>query len=269
LFYLEYDPIAYLFSFQIRRSLADIADYVPLDLSVLACGFTVWFDVYIMEFHRDILYRLSLDFKWFDPLKVAPFIRIAARILASSFMGLTIHDGDREAEILHIGYTQSMYMSEEIGKFPKLYNEVNKHDKRLPPYKYANLRHERAIRVLRLSPSDSDTALLVCSIEKVILDANPTFEALSYAWDDEKGDRYVVCKGTCKGACDGVCDGICNRTVLRVSKNCAAACAESEYSKGKRQGGCGWMRFASTRELPRKRRGNWQSWVKSTRRQKE
>ena len=269
MFYLEYDPIAYLFSFQIRRSLADIADYVPLDLSVLACGFTVWFDVYIMEFHRDILYRLSLDFKWFDPLKVAPFIRIAARILASSFMGLTIHDGDREAEILHIGYTQSMYMSEEIGKFPKLYNEVNKHDKRLPPYKYANLRHERAIRVLRLSPSDSDTALLVCSIEEVILDANPTFEALSYAWDDEKGDRYVVCKGTCKGACDGVCDGICNRTVLRVSKNCAAACAESEYSKGKRQGGCGWMRFASTRELPRKRRGNWQSWVKSTRRQKE
>jgi hypothetical protein len=224
--------VPYLFSFQIRRSLADIVDYVPLDLSILTAGFTLWFDVYIMQFHRDILYRLSLDFKWFNPLKVAPFIRIAVRILASSFTGWTIRDGDGKAEILHIGYIQSMYMSEEIGKFPKLYDEVKKHDKRLPPYKYANLRHAPSIRVLRLSPSDSDTALLVCSIEEVILDAKPTFEALSYAWDDEKGDGYVVCKGTCKGACDGGCDGICNRTVLRVSKNCAAALRRIRIQQG-------------------------------------
>jgi len=261
--------IPYLFSFQIRQSLADIVDYVPLDLSILTSGFTLWFGVYIMQFHRDILHRLSLDFKWFNPLKVVPFIRVAARILTSFFTGWTIRGSDRMAEILYMGFTQGMYMFEEIGKFAKLYSEVNKHGKRLLPYKYTNLRHTRAIRVLRLSPSNSDTALLVCSIEEVILDSKPTFEAVSYAWDDEKGDGYVVCKGTCKGACDGVCDGICNRTVLRVSKNCAAALRRIRIQQGQTPRRLWVMRFASTRELLRKRRRNWQSWVKSTRRQKE
>jgi hypothetical protein len=223
--------VPYIFSFQLRRSLADIVDYVPLDLSILTSGFTLWLDVYIMQFHQDILYRLSLDFNWFNPFNFAPFIRIAG-ILASSFIGWTIRAGDGKAELLHIGYTHSVYMSEDIGKFPQLYDELDKHDKRLLPYKYANLRHTRAIRVLRLSPSDSDTDLLVCSIEEVILDAKPTFEALSYAWDDEKGDGYVVCKGACKGACGGFCDGICDKTVLRVSKNCAAALRRIRIQQG-------------------------------------
>lgn len=225
--------VPYIFSFQIRRALGDMADHVPLDLLVLTSGFTLWFDVYIMLFHRDILDRLSLDFKWFNPSNVPPFIRIAARVLVYSFTGWTMRGMDGKAELLHMGYTHSMYISDEIGKFPKLYDDVNKHDRTLPPCKYANLRHARAIRCLRLSPSVSDTALLVCSVEEVILDTNPTFEALSYAWDDEKGDGYVVCKGTCNGACDGAYHGVCNRSVLRVSKNCAAALRRIRIQQGK------------------------------------
>jgi Heterokaryon incompatibility protein (HET) len=109
-----------------------------------------------------------------------------------------------------------MYMLEGIGKFPKLYQEVRKHDDRLRRYEYVNLSHAGAIRVLRLSPSESDTAPLVCSIEEVILDYSPRFEALSYAWDDEKGNGYVNCNGA----------------VLRVSKNCEAALRRIRIQQG-------------------------------------
>jgi hypothetical protein len=222
--------VPYLLSIQMRNAGADMVDHVPFDLSFLMAGFSFWFDIYIMQFHRDLLYRLSLESKWIDPLKIAPTIRTAVRILASFFKRWAIVNG--QAELMLVGYTQSTFMSEEIGKFPKLYDEVVKHDKGLLPYKYTKLRHQRAIRVLRLTPSDSDTALLVCSMEQVILDTESNFEALSYAWDDQQGDRFVVCKGICDWACERACDGTCHNTVLRVSQNCAAALRRIRIQQG-------------------------------------
>jgi hypothetical protein len=50
------------------------------------------------------------------------------------------------------------------------------------------------------------------------LDVCSPFEALSYAWDDEKGDGHIVCDGA----------------ILRVSKNCAAALRRIRIQAGQR-----------------------------------
>jgi hypothetical protein len=104
MYWLVIFVVPYLLSLQMRDSFADAANHIPGDLSMIWGVFTIWFDVYIMKFHRDLLCGLSLDFKWFNPLKVPPFILIAVRYLTRVFMGWNVRKENGEAEIMHIAF---------------------------------------------------------------------------------------------------------------------------------------------------------------------
>ncbi|KAI9148168.1 Heterokaryon incompatibility protein [Paramyrothecium foliicola] len=204
----------YLLSFKMRETLGEIADNVPFDLSLLVSAFTRWFDLYIMNFHHDLLLGLSLEFNWFTPLVVPQFIPIAVRVFADYCMSLKVHS--RKAELLRLVRTQGIFRYLQGRDFPKLYDNLERHGAGSSPYKYRHLQHPRAIRILRLDPSEKDTAPLVGSLEEEVLDGCSDFKALSYAWDDEKGDGHIICGGS----------------ALRVSKNCAAALRRIRIAAG-------------------------------------
>src|SRR5689334_2388161 len=65
----------------------------------------------------------------------------------------------------------------------------------MSPFRYDNLSHSRAIRVLRLQPGSSRAAPLVCKLTEVSLDDGPAYEALSYTWGDPGLRDSIVCNG--------------------------------------------------------------------------
>jgi len=202
--------VPHIFSFHMRGSMHDFVEHVPFDLSLLCSLFTLWFDVHVMQFHRQLLRGLALKPRWFNASKIPLFIFTAGRM----YTGVA---RNREAELIHHSICMGVYNIEMMRRFPRLSGRVDEVDKSLPQHKYTPLRYGRAIRTLRLDPSASDTAPIVCSLKQTILDLAPSFEALSYSWDDDQGDEQIICDGA----------------ALRVSKNCLAALRRIRIRQGK------------------------------------
>src|SRR4051812_46441169 len=73
------------------------------------------------------------------------------------------------------------------------------------PYPAVPLTHPREIRLIQLAPPEDETAHF--TLFKVNLDRAPPFSAISYTWDGQAPDRYVIC----------------NNQLLLITANCEAA----------------------------------------------
>jgi hypothetical protein len=83
------------------------------------------------------------------------------------------------------------------------------------PYIYLPL-CEKSIRLITLSPSSGDhsTPLHIELVDIVLDDQTPSYQALSYAWEDQKPTRLILC----------------DRKGLMVTENCHEALQELQRS---------------------------------------
>ena len=92
-------------------------------------------------------------------------------------------------------------------------------DVELISWKYRPLQNPTSwIRLLRVLPSEDFAAPICCSLEEVLLDDSPTYDALSYAW----GDRRPTCSI------------LLEDTNVEIRTNLEAALRSLRYSKRER-----------------------------------
>lgn len=84
----------------------------------------------------------------------------------------------------------------------------------IQPYKHLPLPAGRCIRLIHVQPSPVTASDLVCDLDDANLDQNPTYEALSYAWEGQTPSVPILCRtGPYQGS-------------LLITANCAAALRE-------------------------------------------